>query len=55
MADALHGLVAAQVLSDGQYLALCNDRAKSKPNVWVVSAGSRALAVAPDYRFCVTG
>ena len=55
VADALHGLVAAQVLSDGQYLALCNDRAKSKPNVWVVSAGSRALAVAPDYRFCVTG
>ena len=53
--DALHGLVAAQVLSDGQYLALCNDRAKSKSNVWVVSAGSRALAVAPDYRFCVTG
>ena len=55
VAEALHGLVAAQVLSDGQYLALCNDRAKSKPNVWVVSAGSRALAVAPDYRFCVTG
>ena len=55
VADALHGLVAAQVLSDGQYLALCNDRAKSKPNVWVVSAGCRALAVAPDYRFCVTG
>ena len=55
VADALHGLVAAQVLSDGHYLALCNDRAKSKPNVWVVSAGSRALAVAPDYRFCVTG
>jgi hypothetical protein len=55
VADALHGLVAAQVLSDGQYLALCNDRAKSKPNVWVVSAGCCALAVAPDYRFCVTG
>ena len=55
VAEALHGLVAAQVLSDGQYLALCNDGAKSKPNVWVVSAGSRALAVAPDYRFCVTG
>ena len=55
VADALHDLVAAQVLSDGQYLALCNDRAKSKPNVWVVSAGCRALAIAPDYRFCVTG
>ena len=55
VADALHGLVAAQVLSDGQYIALCNDRAKSKPNVWVVSAGCRALAIAPDYRFCVTG
>lgn len=55
VADALHGLVAAQVLSDGKYLALCNAKAKSKDNVWVIHAGCRALAVAPDERFCVTG
>ena len=55
VADGLYGLEAAQVLSDGKYLALCNAKAKSKDNVWVVSAGSHALAVAPDERFCVTG
>ena len=55
VADGLSGLQAVLLLDGDRYLALCNDRAKSKPNVWVVSAGSRALAVAPDYRFCVTG
>ena len=55
VADGLHGLEAAQVLSDGKYLALCNAKAKSEDNVWVIHAGCRALAVAPDERFCVTG
>lgn len=55
VADGLYGLEAAQVLSDGKYLALCNAKAKSKDNVWVIHAGCRALAVAPDERFCVTG
>ena len=55
VADGLYGLEAAQVLSDGKYLALCNAKAKSKGNVWVIHAGCRALAVAPDERFCVTG
>ncbi len=55
VADGLSGLQAVLPLDGDHYLALCNDRAKSKPNVWVVSAGSRALAIAPDYRFCVTG
>jgi hypothetical protein len=55
VADGLSGLQAVLPLDGDRYLALCNDRAKSKPNVWVVSAGSRALAIAPDYRFCVTG
>lgn len=54
VADGLYGLEAAQVLSDGKYLALCNAKAKSKDNVWVIHAGCRALAVAPDERFCVT-
>ena len=30
-------------------------KAKSKENVLTVNVGCRALAVAPDYRFCVTG
>ena len=55
VADGLYGLEAAQVMSDGKYLALCNAKAKSKDNVWVIHAGCRALAVAPDERFCVTG
>ena len=53
VADGLSGLKAVQALADGKYLALCN--AKSKGNVLNVNVGCRALAVAPDYRFCVTG
>ena len=55
VADGLIGLQAVQELKDGRYMALCDARAKSKGNVWVVNTGCRALAVAPDYRFCVTG
>ena len=53
VADGLSGLQAVQTLADGKYLALC--KAKSKSNVLTVNVGCRALAVAPDYRFCVTG
>ena len=53
VADGLSALQAVQALSDGKYLALCN--AKSKGNVMAVNVGCRALAIAPDYRFCVTG
>ena len=55
VADGLIGLQAVQELKDGRYVALCDAKAKSKGNVWVVNTGCRALAVAPDYRFCVTG
>ena len=55
VAEGLSGLQAVQELADGKYLALCDSKAKSKDNVWVLHAGARALAVAPDYRFCVTG
>ena len=55
VADGLSGLQAVQALGNDRYIALCDGKAKSKNNVWVVSAGSRALAVAPDERFCVTG
>ena len=53
VADGLSALQAVQALSDGKYLALCN--AKSKGNVMAVNVGCRALAIAPNYRFCVTG
>lgn len=53
VADGLSGLQAVQALAEGKYLALC--KAKSKENVLTVNVGCRALAVAPDYRFCVTG
>lgn len=55
VAEGLSGLQAVQELADGKYLALCDSKAKSRDNVWVLHAGTRALAVAPDYRFCVTG
>ena len=55
IADGLTGLQAVQELAGGQYVALCDAKAKSKGNVWMVNTGCRALAVAPDYRFCVTG
>ena len=55
IAEGLTNLQAVQELAGGQYVVLCDAKAKSKGNVWVVNAGCRALAVAPDYRFCVTG
>jgi hypothetical protein len=55
VAEGLSGLQAVQELADGKYLALCDDQAKCKDNVWVVAAGVRSVAIAPDYRFCVTG
>lgn len=54
VAEGLSGLQVARELADGKYIALCDSKAKSKDNVWVVSAGCRTLAIAPDYRFCVT-
>ncbi len=55
VADGLAGLQAVQALADGKYVALCTGKVHSKDNMWIVNAGCRALAVAPDYRFCVTG
>jgi hypothetical protein len=54
VADGLSGLQAVQELEDDKFLALCNDRAKYQDNVWVISTGERTVAIAPDYRFCVT-
>ena len=55
VAEGLSGLQAVQELADGKYLALCDSKAKSRDNVCVLHAGTKALAIAPDYRMCVTG
>ena len=55
VADKLYGLQSVVELADGRFVALCLSGAKSTKNVWVVNKGRGALAVAPDYRFCVTG
>ena len=54
VADGLSGLQAVQELEGDKFLALCNDQAKHQDNVWVISTGKRTVAIAPDYRFCVT-
>jgi hypothetical protein len=53
--DSLEGVQAVCALDGGKYLVLGDEKTKVKADVWVVRSGSRALAVAPDYRFCVTG
>ena len=53
--DSLNNVQAVCALDAGKYLVLGNEETKKQDNVWVVKAGSRALAIAPDYRFCVTG
>jgi hypothetical protein len=55
VADQLYGLQSVVELADGRFVALCLPGAQSTKNVWVVNKGRGALAVAPDYRFCVTG
>jgi hypothetical protein len=55
VADGLSGLQAVQELEGDKFLALCNDRAKCQDNVCLISTGERTVAIAPDYRFCVTG
>ena len=54
VADKLYGLQSVVELADGKFVALCIG-AKSTKDVWVVNKGRGALAVAPDYRLCVTG
>lgn len=54
VADGLSGLQAVHELEGDKFLALCNDCAKYQNNVWVISTGERTVAIAPDYRFCVT-
>ena len=53
--DSLMDVQAICPLDGGKYVVLGGEATKANADVWVVRAGSRALAVAPDYRFCVTG
>ena len=54
VADKLYGIQSVVELANDKFVALCVG-AKSTKNVWVVNQGCGALAVAPDYRLCVTG
>ncbi len=54
VADGLRQCQAVQKLAGGKYVALCHSAVKSTSKVSVLSEGVRSLAVAPDYRFCVT-
>lgn len=53
--DSLYDVQAVCALDGGRYVVLGSDKTKTSAEVLVVKAGSRALAVAPDERFCVTG
>ena len=53
--DSLVDVQAVCALDGGKYVVLGSEKTKASADVWVVKAGCRALAVAPDYRFCVTG
>jgi hypothetical protein len=55
VADGLRGCQAVQELSQGKYVALCDEQTKTNSHVSVLTEGTRALAIAPDYRFCVSG
>ena len=54
VAEGLRACQSVQELADGKYVALCHPSVKSSSTVSVLSEGTRAVAVAPDYRFCVS-
>ena len=54
VAEGLRACQSVQELADGKYVALCHSSVKSSSTVSVLSEGTRAVAVAPDYRFCVS-
>ena len=54
VADGLRTCQSVQELAGGKYVALCHPSVKSTSTVTVLSQGTRAVAVAPDYRFCVS-
>ena len=54
VAEGLRACQSVQELAGGKYVALCHPSVKSSSNVTVLAQGTRAMAVAPDYRFCVS-
>ena len=54
VAEGLRACQSVQELAGGKYVALCHPSVKSSSNVTVLAQGTRAVAVAPDYRFCVS-
>jgi hypothetical protein len=54
VAEGLRTCQSVQELAGGKYVALCHPSVKSTSTVTVLSQGTRAVAVAPDYRFCVS-
>ena len=54
VSEGLRACQSVQELADGKYVALCHPSVKSSSTVSVLSEGTRAVAVAPDYRFCVS-
>ena len=54
VADKLYGLQSVVELADDKFVVLCKD-GKATSQIKVVIQGCGALAVAPDYRLCVTG
>ena len=54
VAEGLRACQAVQELADGKYVALCHPSVKSTSKITILSQGTRALAMAPDYRFCVS-
>ena len=54
VAEGLRACQAVQELAGGKYVALCHPSVKSTSKITVLSEGTRALVVAPDYRFCVS-
>lgn len=54
VAEGLRACLSVQELAGGKYVALCHPSVKSTSKITVLSEGTRALVVAPDYRFCVS-
>ena len=55
VAENLYGTQAAHALYGDQYIVLCADNTPANKNTWIITAGCRALAISPDYNYCVTG
>jgi len=53
--DSLYDVQAICALPNDKYLVLGGENTIPMPNIMIVKAGCRSLAISPDGRFCVTG